>query len=487
MMNELWDIKTGDCREILETLPEKSVQCVVTSPPYWGQRDYGTTEFTGGDPDCDHIAPVNRTAAGFNERYHGKKFATDKQGETPGAYVGQCGKCGSEQINAGIGLELNVSEWVESMVQVFRGVRRVLRDDGTVWLNLGDKYTGSGPGGGGWNDPGRAIGNRGFSDRSGSRTPGYKPKDLIGLPWRVAFALQDDGWYLRRDIIWHKPNPMPESVTDRPATAHEYIFLLTKKPKYFYDQDAVTQDVSPGTHARISQDLENQIGSERAHGGGGKKSNGNMKAVFRSPKTVANPKADRIKNNSSFADATAMPVTQRNLRSVWKIPTQAFGGPHYATYPEKLVEPCIKAGTSEAGECPECGKPWRRQTEVDYVNKGGRTSNGPRSEERKHLPYGSPGFAKRLEKQTSTTGWRSTCNHEDGPVPQTILDPFSGAGTTGLVAVKHGRQYIGIELNPEYAEMSRKRIVAGVGVRSPETSTAIGIPAQGSMALNIST
>ncbi len=225
----------------------------------------------------------------------------------------------------------------------------------------------------------------------------------MGLPWRVAFALQDDGWYLRRDIIWHKPNPMPESVTDRPSTAHEYIFLLTKKPKYFYDQEGTTVPVSPNTHMRISQDVANQIGSDRANGR--TRPDRPMKTVVRAPKTVANPKVDKIKQNSSFADAIALPVIERNMRSVWTIPTQSFSGPHYATYPEKLVEPCIKAGSK---------------------------------------------------------------------VGDTILDPFSGAGTTGLVAARFGRKYIGIELNPEYAEMSRKRIAERVGVRSVEAAAAIG-------------
>ena len=226
-MNDL-NIIVGDCREEMAKLSEQSVQCVVTSPPYWGQRDYGTADFIGGnDPKCDHIAPVNRRAAGFNKRYHGKEFATDKQGKTPGAYTGKCGKCGAVRSSAGIGLEPDVHEWIDSMVEVFRGVWRVLRDDGTVWLNLGDKYAGSGGASAASqrfrvpDSKSKQASNHGASSTPEVTVDGLKQKDLIGLPWRMAFALQADGWYLRRDIIWHKPNPMPESATDRPSTAHE--------------------------------------------------------------------------------------------------------------------------------------------------------------------------------------------------------------------------------------------------------------------------
>ena len=388
-MNDL-NIIVGDCREEMAKLPEQSVQCVVTSPPYWGQRDYGTANFIGGnDPECDHIAPVNRRAAGFNKRYHGKEFATDKQGETPGAYTGKCGKCGAVRSSAGIGLEPDVHEWIDSMVEVFRGVWRVLRDDGTVWLNLGDKYNGSG--GGGQSEEKRSKNWQPSYKKSNEKW--LKQKDLIGLPWRMAFALQDDGWYLRRDIIWHKPNPMPESATDRPSTAHEYVFLLTKQPKYFYDQDAV-RTASDSTQKSTPTGWDSSTG-EGGHG-----------TIHKQGRSLLPDNASRSKTSEIWDEQGYQKSGERNthplganMRSVWTIPTQPFGGAHYATYPEKLVEPCVKAGSREG---------------------------------------------------------------------DTVLDPFSGAGTTGLVAMRLGRSYTDIELNPEYAAMSRKRIVERVGATSPD-------------------
>jgi DNA modification methylase len=257
----------GDCREIMASLPAESVHCVVTSPPYWGLRDYGV--------------------------------------------AGQ------------LGLEPAPEEYVANMVAVFREVRRVLRDDGTVWLNLGDSYAG----GGGFspNAPSNLAGAK-QTTQHGAKEGGIKPtgwikaKDLVGIPWRVAFALQADGWYLRSDIIWAKPNPMPESVTDRPTKAHEYVFLLTKSARYYFDADAVREPVTESSVARLAQPgLPTQIGSDRVPG----KTNGNMKAV---------------------GDPSG-----RNLRSVWTIATQPYPGAHFATFPEKLVEPCVKAG------CPPDG------------------------------------------------------------------------------------------------------------------------------------
>jgi DNA modification methylase len=379
------NILVGDCRQILATLPEQSIQCVVTSPPYWGQRDYG--------------------------------------------------------VDGMIGLEADVQTWLAVMVDVFRGVRRVLRDDGTVWLNLGDKYAGSGGAGGDYNAGGLKAEQSGTGPSASTKQSGFKQKDLMGLPWRVALALQDDGWYLRRDIIWHKPNPMPESATDRPATAHEYIFLLTKQPRYFYDADAV-------------RTITGKEASPENYGG---------KGLITHP---TGPERKAVDLGSGMSQTKVMPNTTHpadaSLRSVWKIATQAFGGAHYATYPEKLVEPCIKAGTSEAGECPECGRPWERVTTQERIRERTPSNN--------HGVGNFQTVSNVGNRKTAavTTGWQQQCEHPAPPVPQTILDPFSGAGTTGLVAARFDRNYIGIELNPEYAEMSRKRIADRVGVMEPE-------------------
>jgi len=318
-------ILQGDCRDVLRTLPDASVHCVVTSPPYWGLRDYGV--------------------------------------------AGQ------------IGLEPTYGEYVKRMVEIFRDVRRVLRADGTLWLNLGDSYSNSDKGGYA-KDRVTATDSMQRSNLGANfigapnRQPqaGLKPKDLCGIPWRVAFALQDDGWWLRQDIIWSKPNPMPESVTDRCTKAHEYLFMLAKSERYFYDQDAIAE---PAVYAgderhlrsdntQVEREKPKQDGHSRRHAG------------FNSRYFTGSPQAET-----------------RNKRSVWTVTTQPFSEAHFGTFRSTLIEPCILAG------CP----------------KGG-----------------------------------------------TVLDPFFGAGTTGLVADRLGRDCIGIELNPAFVEMARKRIQADAGM-----------------------
>jgi DNA modification methylase len=253
-------ILQGNCLETLSSLEEKSVNTCVTSPPYWGLRDYGNGDQLG-------------------------------QEETP-------------------------EKFVDNLVNVFREVRRVLRDDGTVWLNLGDSYCGTG-------HKGDTIDSR-YEGRNGQKVAlnnkiqGLKSKDLVGIPWRVAFALQADGWYLRQDIIWHKPNPMPESVQDRCTKAHEYIFLLSKSPKYYYDNEAIKEDSAESSKDRLNQDIKNQKGSSRVPG----KTNGTMNAVG---------------------------GEKRNKRSVWSIPVASYSEAHFATYPPELIKPCILAGCPEGG------------------------------------------------------------------------------------------------------------------------------------------
>jgi DNA modification methylase len=404
----------GDARAVMAEMEPESVHCVVTSPPFWGLRDYGVPGQLGLEP-------------------------------TPEAYV-------------------------ESLVAVFREVRRVLRSDGTVWLNLGDSYNAYNGNAGPSStiDQSRSEQRPRLESGHGLRTKGLKPKDLVGIPWRVAFALQADGWYLRsdiieevelycpcgcghvmeervwrygqdRDLIWSKPNPMPESVTDRPTKAHEYLFLLSKSPRYYYDADAVREPHIAAHLGRYGYDFWPD-GTKEASGNGrpdGASNTGGMKAP--------NPAG-------------------RNLRSVWTIATAPYPGAHFATFPPKLVEPCIKAGTSERGVCPECGAPWIRETSVDYDSKG-RTTNGPRSTANREF---TAGFARRLEKHVSTNGWRPGCrcgwfkpvipglDREppfEGPltpVPATVLDPFAGSGTTGMVAQSLSRRAVLIDLSMDY-------------------------------------
>lgn len=403
-------IMTGDCREVLKTLPDASVNCCVTSPPYWGLRDYGV--------------------------------------------VGQ------------IGLERTIDEYLAKMVEVFREVRRVLRSDGTCWLNLGDSYnayngnrcTESSYAGD------RVVMEPEFPSGHGLQARALKQKDLIGIPWRVAFALQADGWYLRMDIIWHKPNPMPESVTDRPTKAHEYIFLLSKSVRYYYDAAAIKEPASGGTHPRSAAAgeypgnaerddnrrrmktpdgwdtskgagghgsfhkegrekgemvgtgvgwgrlSENDPGDNRAGRGRQRKVEGPGSAMhvsrmagredskpYPSKSALRDPDGDKIHGNipgRSDGGAACNDPSQlfRNKRSVWTVTTQPFKDAHFATFPPKLVIPYILAG------CPERGN---------------------------------------------------------------VLDPFAGSGTVGEVAEGLGRNSVLIEMKPEYVEMAKRRTAQG--------------------------
>jgi DNA modification methylase len=339
-------ILIGDARRRLKDLPDESVQCIVTSPPYFGLRDYGV--------------------------------------------AGQ------------IGLESTPDAFVAEMVALFREARRVLRDDGTLWLNLGDSYAGSGRGIGDTKTDNRGqTASRDFHDamvdagaigRHWVKPPlGLKQKDLIGIPWRVAFALQADGWWLRQDIIWSKPNPMPESVTDRCTKAHEYLFLLSKNAIYSYDADAIRTPYSAETKALSFETMDYKRRDKYRAPGNVNPSKG--QAAYENSDDLQRTKAGLL-NYAERARDEGVPAGA-NKRSVWTVPSQAFADAHFATFPPTLIEPCILAG------CP----------------KGG-----------------------------------------------TVLDPFGGAGTTGLVADRLGRNAILIELNPEYAAMAERRIKGDAGM-----------------------
>jgi len=319
----------GDCITGMKTLPDGCVQTCITSPPYFGLRDYGTANWKGGDSNCDHVADPTKTKKFGNPAFNENRPSREQTKVEGYYYKDVCGKCGATCEDSQIGQEDTVEGYVEKMVEVFREVKRILRDDGTLWLNLGDSYMSAkncAP------PPQTVGGQRGmpsdFIPGNRKDQKGLKTKDLIGIPWRVAFALQADGWYLRSDIIWHKSNPMPESVTDRPTKSHEYLFLLTKNSRYFYNHEAIKEPTVDGDHAR-------------------------------------------------------------NKRDVWTINTKPFKGAHFAVMPEALVEPCILAGSA-------------------------------------------PG--------------------------DLVLDPFTGSGTVGVVAKRFGRNFIGTELNPEYAVLAEGRI-----------------------------
>ena len=319
------------------------------------------------------------------------------------------------------------------MLEVSEEIHRVLRDDGTLWLNLGDSYAGSGKGrnadGSANVDPnskqatslGTIIGTLHKS------TPdGLKPKDLMGIPWRVAFALQDAGWYLRQDIIWNKPNAMPSSVTDRCTTSHEYIFLLTKKPRYFYDAEAIKEPaIWAGDNRGARRD--SRRGTEAS---------------------------------SSNKDYTV--GAMKNRRSVWTINTKPYKGAHFATFPYDLVEPCILAGTSEKGCCSICGNSYVRLTKKGEpilqawsANGAGQYDINEQGMRRTGLDEGS---TLKHTVPTFTVGWAPTCLCDAPIAPCVVLDPFAGSGTTLAVAKRLGRDGIGFELNAEYAKLAEKRI-----------------------------
>lgn len=330
-------IYQGDSLSVLKTLESESVQMCVTSPPYYGLRDYG--------------------------------------------------------VDGQIGLEDTPEQFIQKLVDVFREVRRVLKDDGTLWVNIGDSYCGTGDKGN-YKDPKYADGRNGQSVSKTKKIDGIKSKDLIGIPWMLAFALRSDGWYLRQDIIWHKPNPMPESVKDRCTKSHEYIFLLSKSPKYYFDHEAI-QEIATGYDGRkdtmlkgshkyenetyLPSGVNTQSMAERGHERWKFK---NLAEKGQAPNTM------HLRRAVGEADFV---YPMRNKRDVWSVSTKPYSGAHFATYPEELILPCILAGSKQG---------------------------------------------------------------------DVVLDPFNGAATTGVVCAKNGREYIGIELNPEYIKISEDRISA---------------------------
>ena len=343
-MRDAHQILIGDCIESMRSLPDKSVQCCVTSPPDYGLRDYG--------------------------------------------------------VDGQIGLEETPAEFISKLVAVFEEVRRVLRDDGTAWVNMGDSYAsvagGYAPAGSKGKHDTVSASTRGAVLHGRRQAPpqGLKHKDLMGMPWRLAFALQDAGWYLRQDIIWNKQNPMPESVRDRCTKSHEYIFLLSKKRNYYFNQQAITEPLTQSSVDRLAQaGWDNQQGSDRVPG----KTNGAMKAVgglrskrnsfSRETKATAGEHGQTAQHRPGRDDIDY--DQSRNKRSVWTVATARFKGAHFATFPPDLIRPCILAGSPRGG---------------------------------------------------------------------VVLDPFGGAGTTGLVAMQEGRRSVLCELNPDYAAMARARL-----------------------------
>jgi len=369
-------IEFGDCREIMKRWKDEGVkvQTCITSPPYYGLRDYGTATWEGGDINCEHKQYLGG---------HGDK--SQKQLTSNGTqqynYRDICKKCGAKRIDNQIGLEQTPKEYIENMVDVFNHVKELLSDDGTLWVNIGDSYSSHkdcksigqtlAKGTSRENAHAMDLGKSRVRDTKMLKSQGLKNKDLIGIPWMLAFALREAGWYLRQDIIWHKPNPMPESVTDRCTKSHEYIFLLSKSDKYYFDHVAIKEpSINPesykGRRKRSSMTKQSEIIMDKF---------GATRSGFK-----------------NIEEGKTYPT--RNKRDVWSVNVRPYKGAHFATYPTALIEPCVLAGS--------------RKGDI-------------------------------------------------------VFDPFMGSGTTAQVALQHGRQYLGCELNKEYEKLQQERINHGQG------------------------
>ena len=345
----------GNCLDVLKQLPDESVQCCVTSPPYYGLRDYGTGVWVGGVDNCPH-----RRMSKFSDKITTGHAQSELIGNVGDAiYKTVCPLCGAVRVDEQIGLEETPDDYISNLVSIFREIKRVLKNDGTLWVNIGDSYGQNFRYGGVETASDVQKGNRGTLDFMGKKNnASVQSKNLMGVPWRLAFALQDDGWILRQDIIWVKPNPMPESVKDRCTKSHEYLFLLSKRRDYFFDNEAIAEEAETPPTMRD----KNAEGYQADYANG-----------------------DRFSPGARVYGANG----KRNKRDVWTVGVAHNKYTHFATFPEKLVEPCILAGT----------------------RKG-----------------------------------------------DTVIDCFSGSGTTGVVAVKNQRNYIGIDLNPDYNKIAEQRI-----------------------------
>lgn len=625
------EILEGDCRDVLAQLETGSVHTVVTSPPYFGLRDYGTGEWVGGDPDHVHKATGRASDA---KRWDG---SLEGAGNRPRPFAaphrtGKTGReceCGAERIDRQIGLEPTPGEFVEAIVQVFREVKRVLRDDGTAWLNLGDSYATR------WGSM-RPEGRGGLASeperyRAGPAPEGFKSKDLLGIPWAVAEALRapyylgtikqpDDrrwlagvidcegcifvsrskagtptgrgrqyqrtqdafqvgvsvsqrspellheiarivghgsvrktgdrhwewrlqgakaktvvhevyedliakkqqarvalacppsgpkateaweamkvlhsgaestvdgpappslyepGWYLRADIVWHKPNPMPESVQDRPTRSHEFVFLLTKKPAYYYDAYAIREPHSAVSLARYEYGLRSEYAKHASeinptHGGDSAIHNTDRMGDF-IDYAGRNKRDVWAIDEDSLGQYFAWLAQQDGRSDVWTVTPAQYADAHFATFPPDLIEPCVLAGAPERA-CGACGAPWLRQVEKARTVDGEPVSGGAWAKPTEpRRDSGDVGHG-RIETIVTSAGFAPSCACDAEPVPGVVLDPFSGAGTTGLVAQRARRSYVGVELNPEYAAMSRERIATDlrIGHRPVKRGPALG-------------
>ena len=393
--------------QVLRSLPANSIHTVVTSPPYYCLRDYGTKpEIWGGKANCKHSWDEVNVYKGSPARAGGEGLGfhnAEKTKKQRWSRSGMCSKCGA--WCGELGGEPTPELYVQHLTEIFREVRRVLHPSGTCWLNISDSYNGSGGAGGDYNKDGIRAGQPKYGGR---KVSGSKQKDMLGIPWMVAFALRTDGWWLRSEIIWAKAisfcptyvgQCMPASVRDRPVSSHEHVFLLAKSQKYFYDLDACKEhwaddrEGCPGGDDSFYNENARTLAGEQGYAG--------------APRNWEPPPESK----------------GRNLRSVWTVNPQGFSGAHFATFPPKLIEPMIKLGASERGCCPKCKAPWSRTAEQVDV-------------------------------------WEPICRCNAGaPIPCTVLDPFCGSGTTGMVSLQNHRDFVGIDLQQAYLPLAQERIL----------------------------
>ena len=505
-------ILQGDVLAGLATLPDESVHCVITSPPYWGLRAYGTEpQLWGGNPACQHDWDTVHPAGYRSSDTNPGPLQSEGNKERERLTSDICSKCGAWKGE--LGLEPTPDMYVEHLTEIFREIRRVLREDGIDWLNLGDSYCSNGIYIGDYKErhPEHHDLHTDNSERYPQKRRGFragewnlKAKDMVGIPWRVAFALQNDGWWLRCDVIWSKPNPMRESIRDRPTKSHEYVFLLSNNFRYFYDQDAIRE--VPSSAPLASWD---NYGGKGWH----------------------NHKDDLTQGQSQSKEmAQVCHPMGRNRHSVWTITTQPFPDAHFATFPEALVEPCIQAGTSERGCCPRCGAPWERVVEKGEPDEERKAACGADSTGEYHgesekfkkqdalgkatyTGFNARWKAKQVQNASDVkrrilegmreriSSWRPCCEHYprtdewreyipgrdltpeeieenkriaalraellalweplNDAIPCTVLDPFAGSGTVAKVARDRNRSSVSIELNPAYTQMIKKRLRVG--------------------------
>lgn len=452
-------VLVGDALSVLRTLPSESVQCVVTSPPYFGLRSYSTDpQVWGGDPEHGHIfgvevvpAEIGRGnwAQGVNGRGEVQPGGVAAKRE-PIRTVRERGFCPCGAWRGELGAEPTPALFVEHLVSIFDEVWRVLRQDGTCWVNLGDSYSGSGKGPTGHNSIGDQEGRQGTLGLG--QDWNVPPKNLMLMPYRFALAMQARGWIVRSQIVWAKTSAMPESVRDRPTSAWEPIWLFSKGQRYYYDAEAVRQPNTEGSmaNARYSRQSRNSPAERRDGYGGGNDSVGVSYAAMLNPAGA-------------------------NLRNVWALSPSPTPEAHFATFPPEIPRRAILAGTSERGACPACGAGWVRVVErekgreieapkLSALAQTGVSSNGTGGSTLGIGGRGNGGAWEEHGSKSVTTGWSPGCSCDAGPpVPQVVLDPFGGSGTTGLVADRLGRDAILVELNAEYAEMARKKIASDAG------------------------